>query len=120
MSTPYSSTPGIPHGSRIVTLDSTAYIADNFTPIYPTKFSGQNDQNGRPARFMLKDDFATATAQLQLETDATPIPANGQECDPEPNDLVARWVVESVSPPEEAEGIRIVNVTFRGVPLSAA
>lgn len=120
----YSSEPGIPHGSRIVTITRngtpTAYFCDSFSPSYPSKRMAQNDNLGRAARFKLAKDFPTASATLQLATDTTPIPAQHEIIPAAVGDLCTHWVIESVSPPEEAESIRTVQVTLVGVPLPRA
>lgn len=120
----YESESGIPHGSRIVTITRsgvpTVYKCDSFVPNYPGKRLNQNDQLGRAMRFKGVKDFPTASAVLQLATTETVVPAQWEEIPAASNDLVSKWVIMDVSPPEEAESIRIVNVTLQGVPLPLA
>lgn len=110
-SLPYSSTPGIPHGSRIVTIDGTAYIADNFNITSPTKQLSQNNHLGADARFKLLAGRKTATAQLQLASDSTPLPGRGNEFDGEATDEVGKWVIIEVSSVEQADQIKVVNIS---------
>lgn len=108
---PYSSTPGIPHGSRIITIDAVAYIAENFQPTRPTNQLTRNTHLGAPNGFKLLKGRKTATATLQLETDATPIPGRGREFAGEAVDEVAAWVIIDVSNPEQSDGLKTVNIT---------
>jgi hypothetical protein len=120
----YLSENGIPHGSRIVTITRsgvpTVYKCDNFTPTYPGKTKNQNDHLGRATRFAVVGDFPTASATLQLASDQTPIPQIREEIPAASGDLVARWVITSVSPAEEADNIRVVSINCQGVPLPLA
>lgn len=120
----YESQTGIPHGSRVVTITRsgtpTTYIADNFSPSYPGKKLNQNDQLGRARRFKIARDFPTATATLQLESTTTVIPQIGEEIPADANDRVTKWVITDVSPAEQADAIRTVNITCQGVPLPLA
>ena len=108
---PYSSVAGIPSGSRIITIAGVAYIADNFNITSPTKQLNQADETGKDARFKLLEARKTATAQLQLATTSTALPGRGNEFDGLPEDEVAKWVITEVSPVEQAEAIKIVNIT---------
>lgn len=120
----YESEEGIPHGSRIVTITRsgtpTVYKCNNFNPTYPGKVLNQNDQLGRAARFKGVDDFATASAELQLASTSTPIPRKWETIPAGATDLVSSWTITSVSAPEEADNIRIVSVNLQGVPLPLA
>jgi hypothetical protein len=120
----YESESGIPHGSRLLTITRagvpTFYKCDSFQPSYPTNTLNQNDQLGRAARFKVVNGFPTASATLQLASTSTPIPARQETFEPESYDQVTRWVITSVSAPEEAEGIRTVQINCQGVPLPLA
>jgi hypothetical protein len=120
----YESEAGIPHGSRIVVITRagvpTVYKCNNFQPTYPGKTLNQNDELGRAARFKGVKDFPTASAELQLATTSTPIPALFETIPAAAGDKVASWTITSVSAPEEAESIRVVSVTLQGVPLPLA
>lgn len=109
---PYSSVAGgIPHGSRIVTIDGVAYIADSFQVTAPTKQLSQNNHLGADARFKLIAARKTATATLQLETASTTLPGRGREFDGEAADEVAKWVITEVGVPYQADAITLVNIT---------
>jgi len=108
---PYSSTPGIPHGSRIVTIDGVAYIAEGFQPTRPTTQLPRKNQLGAPNGFKLLKERKTATATLQLETDSTPVPGRGREFAGEAVDEVVAWVIIEVSNPEVSDGLKTVSIT---------
>ena len=108
---PYSSSGGIPHGSRLVTIDGVAYVAENFRPTRPTRRLERDDQVGAPNGFKLLKARKTATATLQLATVDTPIPGRGREFAGEAKDAVVAWVIETVSDPEEAGALRTVEIS---------
>lgn len=108
---PYSSADGIPHGSRIITIDSVAYIADGFQPTRPTQQLERKTHLGAPNGFKLLKGRKTATATLQLATDSTPVPGRGREFAGETVDEVEAWVIIDVSNPEVSDGLKTVSIT---------
>lgn len=108
---PYVTVPdGLPHGSRILTIDAVAYIANSFQPRAPTKQLTRTTHLGAPNGFKLLRDRKVASAVLQLDKTTTAIPGRGREFAGEAVDNVAAWVIIDVGAPEEAEGLKTVTI----------
>jgi hypothetical protein len=109
---PYVSSPdALPYGSRIVTINGVAYIANNFRVQRPTTRLRRKTHLGAPNGLRLLKEAKTATADLQLETSATALPARGNEFAGEAKDEVAAWVVGDVGDEEVNDGLKTVSVT---------
>lgn len=54
-------------GSRVLTIGSTDYIADNFSVNRPTKTIEQNDESDKPRKQKTYTTWVTGTATLQLD-----------------------------------------------------
>lgn len=111
---PYvTSTDALPYGSRIVTINSVAYIANNFSVTRPTTLLERKTHLGAPNGARLLQNAKTGTADLQLATSATAIPGRGQEFDGEASDEVSKWFITEVSDAQTNDGLRTVNISFR-------
>lgn len=67
----------IPYGSQVVTIGATAYVAENINFTQPTTAVERRDEIGDPSGQLIKSNFDTGSAALQLATTATQIPAVG-------------------------------------------
>ncbi len=80
MAVPYSSTANLPFGSRSLTINSVAYIAENWAPQKAARKISRPDANGDEAAFMLRADPTSQSGlRLQLATTSTATPALGEE-----------------------------------------
>jgi|TARA_R110000868_G_scaffold6369_9_gene36292 hypothetical protein len=81
--------------SGTVTIDGTAYIIENFTVDRGNSEAMSRDGQGNPNRQRFTADVPTATADLQLATDATPYPQFGStfEFTVDDNYGVETWIV---------------------------
>jgi hypothetical protein len=111
---PYvTSTDALPYGSRIVTIGATAYIANNFNISRPSTLLERKTHLGAPNGARLLKNAKTGTADLQLATSATPLPARGEEFAGEASDGVAAWFITEVTDGEVNDGLKTVSISFR-------
>ena len=67
----------IPYGSRIVTIDTVAYIAEDIEVTRPTSVIERRNELNEPSGQVLIQDFVTGSATLQLAATSTDIPDLG-------------------------------------------
>lgn len=84
MSLPYLTNAAIGFGSIILTpisgnANGVAFIANEFVMTEPTAVSDRTTALGAPNGYVMFQDKRTATGQLQLATNATLAPENGDE-----------------------------------------
>ena len=111
MSLPYLYPATIPYGSRVITdtTNSTTYIANNFRVTEPTRVLERDTELGAPYGVVAIQRARTGSAQLQLNTTTTLIPARGDEFTA---DTVTYFITE-VGKPESADAIKVVDIQFR-------
>ena len=104
----------IPYGSQVVTIGSTAYVAENFSYERPTQLIEARDQNGNPTGQIIVPQFETGTAVLQLATTVTAVPTNGATFTTTLNGgTTAGVVISQVGEPMAQLELRKVNISFR-------
>lgn len=84
MALPYLTNAGIGYGSIIITpttgnANGVAFIANEFVMTEPSAVTDRTTELGAPNGFVMFRDKRTATGQLQLATNATLAPENGDE-----------------------------------------
>lgn len=68
----------IQYATRVLTINSVAYVADSVSVNRPTKAIDRTNQLGEPSGSVGVADFVTGTATVQLAADDTVEPENGQ------------------------------------------
>jgi hypothetical protein len=109
MAIPYLTTTALPYGSRVVTISSVGYIANNFSVAQSLNVIERQDSLGAPNGAVGIQQARTGSAQLQLATSSTTAVAAG---DSFLADTVTYFVTE-VSKPEEQQGFKVLDVSFR-------
>lgn len=109
MAIPYLTTATLPYGSRVVTIDSVAYIANNFSVSQSLNVIERTTELGAPNGAVGIQTARTGSAQLQLASTSTSAPEAG---DVLTVDTVGYFITE-VSKPEEAQGFKVVDISFR-------
>jgi len=109
MPIPYTTTASLPYGSRVVTVDSVGYIANNFSTSHSLNVIERTTELGAPNGAVGIQQARTGSAQLQLATSTTTAPDVG---DTFSADSVTYFLTE-VSRAEEAQGFKVVDISFR-------
>jgi hypothetical protein len=109
MSIPYTTTASLPYGSRVVTIGAVGYIANNFSTSQSLNVIERTDSLGAPNGAVGIQQARTGSAQLQLATSTTTAPAAGDEF---AANSVTFFLTE-VSRAEEAQGFKVVDISFR-------
>lgn len=109
MAIPYLTAATLPYGSRVVTIDSVGYIANNFSTSQSLNVIERTTELGAPNGAVGIQTARTGSAQLQLATVSTDVPDAG---DAFSADSVTYFITE-VSKPEEAQGFKVVDISFR-------
>lgn len=109
MAIPYLTTATLPYGSRVLTIDSVAYIANNFSTSQSLNVIERQNELGAPNGAVGIQTARTGSAQLQLATTSTAIPEAG---DTLLADSITYFITEA-SKPEEAQGFKVVDISFR-------
>ena len=81
MSLPYSSSPNLPFGLSVVTINSVDYVLDSIDhPDEVTRTIQRTDENGDRGDLMIRKsgEFRQGSAVLQLATTSTAVPTSGQ------------------------------------------
>jgi hypothetical protein len=105
----------VAYGSRVITINSVAFVADNINVTRPTKAVDRTNELGEPSGSVGIADFVTMTAQLQL-ADTLVEPENGQTTAALTFDTsigAETFFVTSVGRAEVKDGETKVNVSFK-------
>jgi hypothetical protein len=111
MAIPYLTTIALPYGSRVVTISSVGYIANNFSVAQSLNVIERQDSLGAPNGAVGIQQARTGSAQLQLATTSTTAPSAGEAF---AADSVSYFLTE-VSKPEEQQGFKVLDISFREV-----
>lgn len=109
MAIPYLTAATLPYGSRVLTISSVGYIANNFSTSQSLNVIERQNELGAPNGAIGIQTARTGTAQLQLATTTTTAPSAGDEFSA---NSVTYFLTE-VSKPEEAQGFKVVDISFR-------
>ena len=113
MAIPYLTTSGLPYGSRVVTIASVGYIANNFSVSDPLNVIERTDELGAPNGAIGIDQVKTGSAQLQMATTSTSYPVKGAEFSAAVNGTATTFFLTEVGMPEEAAGFKVADISFR-------
>ena len=67
----------VPYGSQVVTIGSTAYVAEQINITDPSSIIERMDELGNPSGQVIIGGFVNGTAVLQLATTGTTLPTMG-------------------------------------------
>lgn len=67
----------VPYGSFVVTIGTTAFVAENLSPSKPTNRIERRDEINEPSGQVIIPDFESATMTLQRPTTSEALPAIG-------------------------------------------
>jgi hypothetical protein len=109
MAIPYLTTTALPYGSRIVTVSSVGYIANNFSVSQSINVIERQNELGAPNGAVGIQQARTGSAQLQLATSSTTGVAAGDSF----LDGSVTYFITEVSKPEEQQGFKVLDVSFR-------
>jgi hypothetical protein len=102
----------IPYGSRVLTINSVAYVADQITVTRPTKKILRTNELDEPAGSIGVPDFETGSATLQLATGSTAIPTRGLTFTTTFAVSAETFYVDNVTQPESKGEVKQVQITF--------
>lgn len=106
----------VQYGSRVLTFNSVAYVADNINVNRPTKAIDRTQQLGEPSGSVGIADFATLSATLQLAADATAEPQCGMLSAAVTFDATIgaeQFYLTNVGRAEVKDGEKKINVTAK-------
>lgn len=105
----------VQQGSRVLSIDSVSYIAENIEVTRPTQIVERRSELGAPNGQAQIDDFVTGTATLQLATGATVIPENGDTFATTFVTAIGSetFFLSEVGQPETQGEAKKVNISFR-------
>ena len=106
---PYLTAATLPYGSRVLTINAVAYIANNYKVDRSGSLIERQTELGAPNGAVLVAEAATGSAQLQLATTSTALPAIGDEFTAD----TVTYFLTQVGASEEARGFKTVDISFR-------
>ena len=113
MPIPYTSITTLPYGSRVVTIASVGYIANNFNTSSGLTLLERQNELGAPNGVVGIAQAATGNAKLQLATSAVAIPDAGDEFSATIDSTAITFFITERSLPEEQAGFKTVDISFR-------
>lgn len=105
----------VQYGSRVLTINAVAYVADNINVNRPGKTIERTNELDEPSGQVSYSGFVTGSATIQLATSATAIPVQGLTFSTTFVTSIGSetFYIESVDQPEEKAGEKKVNINFR-------
>lgn len=117
MSLPYSTSANLPYGSRVLTINSIAYIANNFRTTQAGKLLERMTDLGAPNGAVLIRAPYTGTAELQLANTSIAFPnvslTFSANVSSEGTNL--NFFITEVGNPETQDQFKVCDITFREV-----
>lgn len=113
MSLPYSTSANLPYGSRVLTINSLGFIANNMSWDEPASLLERQNELGAPNGAVLIEQARTGSAQLQLATSAITPPARGDTFATTVRGATVTCFLTSVGLPEDQGQFKSVSVNFR-------
>jgi len=110
MPIPYTTTTNLPYGSRVVTINSLVYIANNYSTTSALNVIERQDSLGAPNGAVGIRQASTGSAQLQASV-VTYLSAFTVG-DTIFADSVTYFITE-ISKPEEQQGFKVLDISFR-------
>jgi hypothetical protein len=100
-------------GSRVVTINSIAYIAESFTIDQPVQVVESTDELAQPRGSYAFDGFVTGSATLLFPDQDSGAPTRHMTFTSDDNQGVSKtWIVRNVSVPQTNNGETKCNITF--------
>jgi hypothetical protein len=105
----------IPYGSKVLTINSVAYVAENFDVTRDAKTIDRENEVGEPSGQIGIATVPTATATLQLATTSTVQPLQGNTCSVTCDSVIGAetWIVWTTSRVFAKDEAQKITVTFR-------
>ena len=105
----------VQYGSRVLSINSVSYVADNIEVNRPTKTITRTNELDEPDGQVTYADYVTGSATLQLESGATVIPVAGLTFSATFIASIGAetFYLENVDQPEVKDAEKKVNITFR-------
>jgi len=110
MPIPYSTSSNLPYGSRVVTINSLGFIANNFSTTSTLNVIERQDSLGAPNGAVGIRQANTGSAQLQAAVitylgtftvgDVLTVDSTG-------------YFITEISRPEEQQGFKVLDISFR-------
>lgn len=117
MALPYSTSAGLPYGSRVLSIGGVSYIANNFRVEQAGKLLERTTELGAPNGAVMIDTAYTGTAEVQLAANTTVYPnismTFSTRVDSENANL--NFFLTTVGAPESADQWKFVDIQFREV-----
>lgn len=117
MSLPYSTSAGLPYGSRILTISTVSYIANNWRVEQQGKLLERSTELGAPNGAVLIDAPYTGSATLQVAANTTAFPNISMTFSayvPQENANL-NFFLTQVGAPEDQDQWKLIDVQFREV-----
>lgn len=118
MSLPYTTSAGLPWGTRILTISGTSYVCNSFNVEQNGQLIERNDHIGAPNGAVLLRRAFTGTAELQLASNTTAYPNASMEFSayvPQANANLNFFIMPPVGAPEQQDQFKVCSITFREV-----
>ncbi|SRR6266568_1671721 len=104
----------IPYGSRVLTINSVTYVADNLIITRPRKMIERTNHLDVPSGQVSVPGFVSGTATLQLSTDGAVPLADDTFSDTFVTSIGAEtFFLTDIGQPESKDAERKVDVSFR-------
>jgi hypothetical protein len=106
------------YGSRVLTIASVGYVAENVSVSRPTTVLTRENEVGEPNGFVSIQDWVTCNGTLQIPTSGSSYPQLGGTFTASFNSGSAPggaeyWVIESIDMPESQRELKKVSFTAR-------
>lgn len=106
----------VQYGSRILTINAIAYVADNISVTRPTKAIDRTSEIGEPSGSVGVKDFETMSATVQIASGSTAEPLIGNTTSAITFDATIgaeTFFVTSVARAESKDAEKKFNLTFK-------
>ena len=113
MSLPYETAAALPWGSRVLTIATVEYVAENVTFDASSFVFERQSALGAPNGAVAVAEAITGSATLQLATDTTAIPARGAEFTETVHGSSRTFFLTQVGQPEASRAFKTVAIQFR-------
>lgn len=104
----------VQYGSKVLTIDAVAYVADNVTINRTSKTIPRTNEIDEPSgQVSYKGEPDTGTAQIQLASGSTAFPSQGDTFTIDLGFASETYYITDISIPYVKDGETKVNITFR-------
>jgi hypothetical protein len=102
----------VSYGSRVLSVNSVNYIADNFTVSTPVVEVLRTNESGEPIGSVGIPDFVRGSAQVQMATNAVYLTYGQNFTCNYANVVNAVFFIQNADYPEDKAGEKKQNITF--------